>query len=97
MITKISTSRGKHASFNSNLANIYYSTCGYWKGLSAIKNILTAAKVPEDEIAVTHRGKVSKVWVSEGVEPINCCSDRIGILIKHTVDSGQRTAPIAVS
>lgn len=30
------------------LSNIYYSPKGYWKGLAAIKNLATAAKVSED-------------------------------------------------
>jgi len=31
-----------------NLAKIYYSPQGYWKGTSAIKTLAEAAKVPED-------------------------------------------------
>ena len=30
------------------LAKIYYSPQGYWKGLSAIKKLAEAAKVPEE-------------------------------------------------
>ena len=32
----------------SKLAKIYYSLQGYWKGLSAIKKLADAAKVPQD-------------------------------------------------
>ena len=33
---------------SAKLSNIYYSPKGYWKGLAAIKNLSSAAKVSED-------------------------------------------------
>ena len=33
---------------DSKLSKVYYSPQGYWKGLSAIKKLAEAAKVPED-------------------------------------------------
>ena len=35
---------------DSKLAKIYYSPQGYWKGVSAIKKLAEAAKVPEDVV-----------------------------------------------
>ena len=35
---------------DSKLAKIYYSPQGYWKGVSAIKKIAEAAKVPENVV-----------------------------------------------
>ena len=32
------------------LARIYYSPRGYWKGVSAIKKLAEAAKLPEDVV-----------------------------------------------
>ena len=40
----------------SKLSNIYYSPRGYWKGLAAIKNLATAAKVSED---------VARTWLKK--------------------------------
>ena len=34
---------------DSSLANIYYSPRGYWKGLTAIKKLASAAKVTEQQ------------------------------------------------
>ena len=34
---------------NAKLAKIYYRPQGYWKGISAIKKLAEAAKVPEDD------------------------------------------------
>ena len=39
---------------DAKLAKIYYSPQGYWKGVSAIKKLAEAAKVPEN---------VSKQWL----------------------------------
>ena len=33
---------------DAKLAKIYYSPQGYWKGISAIKKLAEATKVPED-------------------------------------------------
>jgi len=33
---------------DSKLSKVYYSPKGYWKGISAIKNLVEAAKVPEE-------------------------------------------------
>ena len=33
---------------DTKLAKIYYSPLGYWKGISAIKKLADAAKVPQD-------------------------------------------------
>lgn len=41
---------------DSKLARIYYSSRGYWKGISAIKKLAKAAKVAED---------VSKEWLKK--------------------------------
>ena len=41
---------------NSKLSNIYYSPRGYWKGLTAVKKLASAAKVPED---------VTKEWLKK--------------------------------
>ena len=39
---------------DAKLAKIYYSPQGYWKGVSAIKKLAEAAKVPEN---------VTKQWL----------------------------------
>ena len=39
---------------DAQLAKIYYSPQGYWKGVSAIKKLAEAAKVPEI---------ISKLWL----------------------------------
>ena len=39
---------------DAKLAKIYYSPQGYWKGVSAIKKLAEAAKVPEN---------VAKQWL----------------------------------
>ena len=41
------------------------------------------------EVAVSQRGKVGGVRVSDGVEAVDNCGDRVGILVEHTVNSGQ--------
>ena len=41
------------------------------------------------EVAVSQRSKVSGVRVSDGVEAVGNCGDRVGILVEHTVNSGQ--------
>ena len=41
---------------NSKLSNIYYSPRGYWKGLTAVKKLASAAKIPED---------VAKDWLKK--------------------------------
>ena len=43
---------------DSKLAKIYYSPQGYWKGVSAIKKLAEAAKVPED---------IAKQWLYKTV------------------------------
>ena len=35
---------------DAKLAKIYYSPQGYWKGVSAIKKLAEAAKVPENVV-----------------------------------------------
>ena len=41
---------------SAKLSKIYYSPKGYWKGLTAIKKLASAAKVPED---------VAKDWLKK--------------------------------
>ena len=41
------------------------------------------------EVAVSQRSKVGGVRVSDGVEAVGNCGDRVGILVEHTVNSGQ--------
>ena len=41
------------------------------------------------DVDVSQRSKVGKVRVSDGVEALGNCGDRIGILVEHTVNSGQ--------
>ena len=41
------------------------------------------------EVAASQRSKVSGGWVSDGVEAVGNCGDRVGILVEHTVSSGQ--------
>ena len=45
-----------HARMEAKLAKIYYSPRGCWKGLAAIKQLATAAKVSED---------VTKQWLTK--------------------------------
>ena len=42
------------------------------------------------EVAVSQRSKVGGVRVSDGVEAVCNCGDRVGILVENTVNSGQR-------
>ena len=41
------------------------------------------------EVAVSQRSKVVGVRVSDGVEAVGNCGDRVGILAENTVNSGQ--------
>ena len=41
------------------------------------------------EVAVSKRSKVGRVRVSDGVETVGNCRDRVGILVEHAVNSGQ--------
>ena len=41
------------------------------------------------EVAVSQRSKVGRVRVSDGVEAVGNCGDRIGILVEYAVNSGQ--------
>ena len=41
------------------------------------------------EVAVSQRSKVGGVQVSDGVEAVGNCGDRVGILVENTVNSGQ--------
>ena len=41
------------------------------------------------EAAVSQRSKVGGVRVSDGVEAVGNCGDRVGILVEHAVNSGQ--------
>ena len=40
------------------------------------------------EVAVSQRSQVGRVRVSDGVEAVGNCGDRVGFLVKHCVNSG---------
>ena len=44
------------------------------------------------EVAVSQRSKFGGVRVSDGVDAVGNCSDRVGILVEHTVNSGQHAS-----
>ena len=43
------------------------------------------------EVVVSQRSKVGGIRLSDWVEAVGNCGDRIGILVEHTVNSGQHT------
>ena len=44
------------------------------------------------EVAVSQRSKVGRVRVSDGVEALGNCGDRVGILVEYAVNSGQHAS-----
>ena len=44
---------------DAKLAKIYYSLQGYWKGVSAIKKLAEAAKVPENVAVAIQAGNLA--------------------------------------